>query len=78
MRISALCPVNRQVDIYDLEIEAKSVIPVEQIIDVIQVAALEPQFQEEITERLACLLPVATLVRTTGVHSGVKTVCQAP
>jgi GTP cyclohydrolase I len=71
------CPVDESVlDVYEVEVVVEdSVLPVERVIEAVRVATAEPIFQEDLTERLAAALDAS--VRTTGYHSGVRTVCEA-
>jgi hypothetical protein len=68
------CPVNGAQDVYQLTVEARTIVKVEEIIAA--VADLPtPAFQEELTVALAGRLHCR--VTTIGHHTGVKTTCWA-
>jgi len=74
LQVCATCPVDNLADLYDVEITSSEVITVEAILDAVETIN-KKDFQENITVALARELPA--LVKTTGWHSGVKTVCEA-
>lgn len=73
LEVKSNCPVNGEVDIYDVRIMTRQVIPVETILEVVADLTSAPIFQEDLTEQLAGRLGVS--VQTSGCHSGVMAVC---
>lgn len=74
LRLTAVCPVNRQLDHYDLVVECRRVVEVEKILKEVTFFADVAMYQEQITKALSKRLKCK--VTTTGYHSGVKTVCE--
>ncbi len=70
--IRGTCPVNDEKDFYTVVFAANKIIPVENILRIIDEIVF-PSFQEEVTVYLAYRLGCS--VTTTGYHSGVKTTC---
>ena len=76
LEVHATCPVDGTPDRYDVVIETGAkIVPVERILDMVEVATSGPVYQEALTAALAGSLGVK--VTTTGQHSGVTTVCTA-
>ncbi len=69
--IQAKCPVDHDLDTYEVEFSAERVIKVEDILAAIKQVAAREIFQEDLTVLLARQLGVQ--VRTVGYHSGVRT-----
>lgn len=74
LTITAVCPVDQKMDVYEAVIECDRVLRVEEIIAAVDKCTRQPEFQEAITRDIARELAVK--VTTTGYHSGVKTVCE--
>lgn len=75
--LDGMCPVDESTDRYDVVVVTSRLIPVEMVLKVArEVAANEPAYQEEITREIANRLG-GVKVTTVGVHSGVKTTCEA-
>lgn len=72
--MKARCPVReQQTDVYEFVIESPTMIKVEDILDFF--ACLDaPIYQEDLTRQ--CAQHLGARVRSTGWHSGVKTVCE--
>ena len=69
-RFNAICPVDTSViDGYDALITSRDVIPVEKILEAVELLTKAPVFQEHITIKLA--LSLRAKVETVGTHSGV-------
>lgn len=76
LKVSATCPADRSVrDDYEVVIEAAEMIKVEELIELMAEYRTVAMFQEEMTKDIAKQLAVASKVTTTGMHSGVETVC---
>jgi hypothetical protein len=75
LTVLSACPVDGQRDVYEVEVEVDFVLPVEHILAAVARLTKESLFQEALTERLAREL--GARVRTSGTHSGVRTVCEA-
>ncbi len=78
--ITGTCPADVTVtDVYELLVRSSETIPVETLLEVIQDAGRGgPAYQEELTDMIHSLLAESyevLAVQTTGVHSGVRTVC---
>jgi hypothetical protein len=71
LEITAICPVDQKPDVYECVIEARRVIPVEDILKAAEVVKAIAAFQEDICQELHRQL--ACCVRLSGYHSGVRT-----
>lgn len=71
LQVKAVCPVNGKPDVYDCRIVTSRVIPVEDILALVESVKNEKVFQETLCERLAGEL--ACEVTLAGTHSGVAT-----
>ena len=78
VQVRAQCPVNpTDTDVYAFEIESESIIEVERIMAFIDANAGQKNiFQEDLTRR--CAVTLGAKVRSTGIHSGIKVICEAP
>jgi hypothetical protein len=78
IEVRAQCPVNpSDTDLYAFAIESAMIIEVEKIIAFFAAHAGEKNiFQEALTQKAAVTL--GAKVTSTGWHSGVKVVCEAP
>lgn len=75
LTITCRCPVDTSVlDTYEVEVEVKRCLPVEQILEAVQELTATPAFQEDITQALSTRL--GARVTSRGTHSGVRTVCE--
>lgn len=76
--VKAQCPVNpSDTDLYAFVIESESLIKVEEIVSFFEANAKEQTvFQENLTQK--CAVTLGAHVTSTGYHSGVKVVCEAP
>jgi hypothetical protein len=76
--VRAQCPVNPDdTDLYAFVIESEALIEVEKIVAFFTERAGEKQvFQEALTQQ--CAVTLGAHVTSTGWHSGVKVICQAP
>lgn len=75
-RFAARCPANpRTADDYAVVVEADAMIKVEDLLEVLHEYRTKPAFQEEITQAIATRFAQIGKVTTTGIHSGVATVC---
>jgi hypothetical protein len=72
LTIKTKCPVDGSDDVYECLVESKDVVPVEKILELVEINTKAPVFQEHLTMRLAATLKCK--VTTTGIHSGVKVV----
>jgi len=71
-----LCPMNPKiVDHYTLLIEADAMIKVEELRELLAGYAQKAMFQEDITADIASRFAQIGKVTTSGLHSGVETVC---
>jgi hypothetical protein len=61
-------------DAYNCLVTLSHVIPVEDILNAVEMVTNEPRFQEDITRELASLLSAEVV--THGIHSGVYTSCR--
>lgn len=76
LRFSATCPVDPSVrDDYEVVIETDGMIKVEDLIALLDEYRPLAMFQEELTQDIMRRLATAAKVTTTGMHSGVETVC---
>lgn len=71
LAIHATCAVNGCPDEYQATVRTSRVIRVEDILEAVRVATVNPILQEDLTARLARVLRCQ--VETTGEHSGVRT-----
>jgi hypothetical protein len=71
LQISATCPVDDTMDIYECSVVAERVIPAEQILAVTKEASNMKKYQEEICRFIAAQLQAE--VTLLGYHSGVRT-----
>lgn len=70
----AECPADATRDIYRIVITTcDKWIPVEEILDAIEFVTRAPRYQEEITELLSQRFGVDVTVKTSGIHSGIRT-----
>jgi hypothetical protein len=76
--VRAQCPVNpKDTDLYQFTIRSDSIIEVEKIVAFFKANAGKKQvFQEALTQ--ACAVTLGARVTSTGIHSNVKVVCEAP
>jgi hypothetical protein len=76
--VRAQCPVNaNDIDVYLFVIESESIIEVKRIVAFFQANANNKSvFQEVLTN--VCAVNLGAHVTSTGWHSGVKVICQAP
>lgn len=76
--VRAQCPVNpSDTDLYAFVIESEHLIEVERIVAFFKERAGAQQvFQESLTQQ--CAVTLGAHVTSTGWHSGVKVICQAP
>ena len=77
-QVRAQCPVNpSDTDLYAFVIESEALIEVERIVAFFEKNAREQKvFQEALTQQ--CAVTLGAHVTSTGWHSGVKVVCEAP
>ena len=73
LAMTALCPVDGKQDAYTVMVECNRIIKVEDILAACARFQQEALFQEQITQELSHILDAK--VTTTGLHSGVATVC---
>lgn len=71
LTVRAKCPMDDQIDIYQVTVEADRVVKVEDIIQVAERFAARQVFQEDLTVEMARAL--GATVKTVGWHSGVRT-----
>jgi hypothetical protein len=78
VKVRAQCPVNpTDIDLYDFTIESDEIIEVEQILRFVHDHAGDQKvFQEDLTQK--CAVTLGAKVRSVGVHSGVRVICEAP
>ncbi len=76
--VRAQCPVNpTDTDLYGFVIESEALIEVERIVAFFREHAGKAQvFQETLTQQ--CAVTLGARVTSTGWHSGVKVICEAP
>jgi len=74
LSIECNCPVDDLPDLYNVEITSDKVVPVENILEVLE-NINRKDFQENITVSLA--RQISAKVKTVGYHSGIKVVCEA-
>jgi hypothetical protein len=76
--VKAQCPVNpADKDLYAFVIESETLIEVERIVGFFKEHAAEQKvFQEALTQQ--CAVTLGAHVTSTGWHSGVKVICEAP
>jgi hypothetical protein len=76
--VRAQCPVNpADTDLYAFVIESEALIEVERIVKFFaERAGAQQVFQEALTQQ--CAVTLGASVTSTGWHSGVKVICQAP
>lgn len=68
--MKAVCPIDGKTDTYEVTVESKYMIKIEDILEAANKLP-EPAFQEELTQFLAKEL--GALITTVGTHSGVHT-----
>jgi len=73
LHMTGTCPKDNLADLYLVEISSDKTLTVESILDAVETVNTNA-YQEDITEALAREIPAR--VKTTGWHSGVKTVCE--
>lgn len=78
VQVRAQCPVNPEdTDLYNFTIRSESIIEVEKIAAFFEAnAGAKNVFQETLTRK--CATALGASVRSEGVHSGIKVVCEAP
>lgn len=69
LHLTAKCPVDDRLDVYQAEVRVRRVLPVEEILAAVAEIAEMRAYQEDITETLANRLDAE--VSTFGSHSGV-------
>lgn len=68
----AVCPIDEKLDVYKVTVWSHRQIDCELLLQEWESANSEPQFQEDLTRRMA--MKLRAKVRLKGSHSGVKTV----
>ncbi len=78
LEVRAQCPVNKDdIDVYQFTIVSDEIIEVERIAAFVREHAGDTHtFQEDLTRLAAVRL--GARVRSVGIHSGVKVICEAP
>lgn len=76
--VRAQCPVNPEdTDVYQFSIESEHMIECERIVKFFaDKAGTQKVFQESLTQQ--CAVALGARVTSTGWHSGIKVICQAP
>ena len=75
---TAICPVDGSTDRYQVTVHTVFDIHVEAILEAAKALAGERIIQEEFTRRLFMALRTGVVVKTVGMHSGVRTTCEVP
>lgn len=78
IQVRAQCPINpSDTDLYDFTLESESIIEVEKIVAFFGAqAGSRNTFQEALTQ--LCAVTLGARVRSVGMHSGVRVICEAP
>jgi heterodisulfide reductase subunit C len=71
LQITATCPVDNKLDVYECVVSATRTIPVEDILKAVEAIRAKPAYQEDICQELHRQLGCE--VKLTGYHSGVRT-----